>query len=81
MNAADSPDPERMHVGTMWNGAVVTVTRAEVESTARDAAQAGMSLEAACPYPFFSEAGRAFKKAFSEACAQMRRARASKETP
>lgn len=73
MNAADSPDPERMHVGTMWNGAVVTVTRAEVESTARDAAQAGMSLEAACPYPFFSEAGRAFKKAFSEACAKARR--------
>lgn len=80
MNAAESPAPERMHVGTMWNGAVVTVTRAEVESTARDAAQAGMSLEAACPYPFFSEAGRAFKKAFAEACAKARRARASKES-
>ena len=79
MNAAKSPAPERLHVGTMWNGAVVTVTRAEVESTARDAAQAGMSLEAACPYPFFSEAGRAFKKAFAEACARMRHARSSKE--
>ena len=81
MNAAESPAPERLHVGTMWNGAVITVTRAEVESTARDAAQAGMSLEAACPYPFFSEAGRAFRKAFSEACARMLRARANKEAP
>lgn len=61
MNAADSPAPERMHVGTMWNGAVVTVTRRSGEHGARRGA-GGHEPGSGLPVSVFQRSRPRFQK-------------------
>ena len=45
------------------------VSLRRIEREAKEAAEKGLSLNFACPYPFDDPAGQAFRRVFNDQCA------------